>query len=331
MSNSELLKDLRALTQAGMKDCKDALEESNWDLQKAVDILKVKGLQNTSRSGRIASEGVIAMHRVSDKRVAMVEVNCQTDFVAKSPDFVAFAQDVAVVVASLLDRPINEQNVDVDTLPLDGCAVGEARNQLISIIKENIVIRRWWVKDVTAANEMIATYNHNGKIGVFLSLEVPTEANLQSSLVKEFADSIAMQIAAMNPLAFSKDELNPHDVERQKAIFETQLTEANKPQAAWPKIIEGKFRKWYSEACLLEQESVMVPKMTVLALTDQLSNTLCGEHGKVKLHSFIRAMVGEGIEVQPSISFAEEVEKMSGVVREFSEGPTIKNMDCIKN
>lgn len=313
-TNSELLKELRALTSAGMKDCRDALEANGWDLDKAVDAVKVKGLQNTtSREGRVASEGVVKVVHYGDpgSSAVMVEVNCQTDFVARSPNFIGFAEQVGDALATMLqsqELQIGEV-LKVDDIVVDGDkTVGDLRKGVIADTRENVQVRRWWAEEVTD-NRVVWSYTHaNNKLAVLVSFESPS-VTVQE--FKDFADGVAMQIAAMNPSAVSRTQLSSDEIDRQKAIFETQLTEANKPQAAWPKILDGKFNKWYSDVCLLDQESVLVPKKTVGQLAKELSITLTGVEGNVKVLNFVRCQVGEGVE-KPVEDFASEVAKLTG-------------------
>lgn len=301
MSSMELIKELRALTQAGMKDCKDALEEASGDLQKAVDIVKAKGLNVVSgREGKVAAEGRVAVtYWKTNNCVAMVEVNCQTDFVASSPDFGDFVSDVLSSICVQLDT----------TIPFDPKFphIEAARQALVAKTKENVVVRRWWVEEAISPNARVFSYVHsNNKIGVVLTLLAPSEDASKDSAFRELGDDLAMQIAAMGPLAISPDRLDPAEVERQKSIFETQLTELNKPQAAWPKILEGKFNKWHTEVCLLNQESVVHPKTSVAQVIKNVSAKLGGE---VQVVNFIRCQVGEGIE-KAKENLADEVAKM---------------------
>ncbi len=297
MSNTELIKELRALTQAGMKDCKDALEEAGWDLQKAVDIVKVKGLNVVSgRAGKVASEGVVTVWHFAGG-VAMAEVNCQTDFVANSPDFKGFAQNVT--------RDLAEATLNGETFTVD--MVEQERQAVVSTTKENVVVRRWWVEQAIAPGAVTFSYVHsNGKIGVLLTLLAPSVDAAKDSAFRELGEDLAMQIAAMSPIAVASDRLAPVEVERQKTIFETQLAELNKPQAAWPKILEGKFNKWYTEVCLLNQESVVLPKTTVAQVVKNVGTKLGGE---ITVVNFIRCQVGEGIETKKD-NLADEVAKM---------------------
>jgi elongation factor Ts len=297
MGNTELIKELRALTQAGMKDCKESLEEAGWDLQKAVDIVKTKGLNIVSgREGKVASEGVAAVSRYSNG-AAMVEVNCQTDFVANSPDFRKFATLVSdtLVVDVVTSEPFTVDHVEKE------------RQAVVSTTKENVVVRRWWVEEVASPAAQVFTYVHsNNKIGVLLTLLAPSVDATRDSAFRALGEDLAMQVAAMNPVAVSVERLDPEAVARQKGIFEAQLTELNKPQAAWPKILDGKFNKWYTEVCLLNQESVVVPKTTIAQVVKNVGTKLGGE---IQVVNFVRCQVGEGIEKKKE-NLADEVAKM---------------------
>lgn len=306
MSNTELIKELRALTQAGMKDCKDALEEAGWDIQKAVDIVKVKGLNIVSgREGKVASEGVVViLNGVGNRNAAMVEVNCQTDFVAKNPDFYDFANSVAIQLHSKVMSDGVFAASDVE----------EGRKLAVSATKENVVVRRWWFEEAVDPKARVFSYVHsNNKIGVTLTLLAPTEEAADSPEFAALGNDLAMQVAAMSPLAVSRDKISNEEVQRQKTIFETQLEKLNKPQAAWGKILEGKFNKWYTEVCLLDQESVVVAKMPLSQLITNVGYKL---GGTIEVVSFTRCQVGEGIEVVKE-NLADEISKMTGIKQEF--------------
>lgn len=287
--NLELVKELRSLTQAGMNACKDALVEADGDLQKAVDIVKAKGLQNASnRAGRVASEGRVALFE-SENRVTIVEVNCQTDFVANSPAFVEFTQQVGAALGATNFLALS----DISQVSLHGKSLEDLRKEISASTGENVVIRRWMVEEV-GANAGIASYVHsNKKLAVAVSFETSNQEALTNPTVRELFDGIAMQVAAMNPLAVSRDRVSEEEVTRQRGIFETQLREANKPEAAWPKILDGKFNKWYTETCLLDQESVVTPKKSIATLLKEVGDQVGCE---LKVLNFIRCQVGEGIE-----------------------------------
>lgn len=301
MNKAEMIRELRALTQAGMNDCKEAIEQSGGDLQKAVDLIKTKGLNIADgRSGRAASEGVVCLITTGDQEAALVEVNCQTDFVANSQPFQNFA---GVVATQMHFDMINNHGL----FEYNSQAVERVRKDLVATTKENVVVRRWWVEQASAPNARVFNYIHsNKKIGVLLTLLAPSDEASVSSTFTELGENMAMQIAAMNPIAVSPDRLLAEDIERQMAIFQTQLTELKKPQAAWPKILEGKFRKWHTEVCLMEQESVWAPKTSVKQLVENAGKVL---GGNIQVVNFIRCQVGEGVEVKKD-NLAEEVSKL---------------------
>lgn len=306
--NLELVKELRALTQAGMNACKDALVEADGDLQKAVDIVKAKGLQNaTNRAGRVASEGRVVLFDLESK-TTIVEVNCQTDFVANSPAFVAFAQQVG---AALAGTNLFELQ-DVSQILVDGKSLEQLRKEISASTGENVVIRRWMVEQ-TGPNAGLASYVHsNQKLAVVVSFEASSQDALTNPVVRELFDGIAMQVAAMGPLAVSRDRLSEEEVTRQRGIFETQLREANKPEAAWPKILDGKFNKWYTENCLLDQESVVTPKKSIATLLKEVGDQVGCE---LKVLNFIRCQVGEGIEKKEddlAKAVSEAIEQSTG-------------------
>lgn len=305
MNKTEMIQELRALTQAGMSDCKAAVEHCQGDLQKAVDYIKAKGLNIADgRASRTASDGVCAIMvdgDSQDKRAVMVEVNCQTDFVAKSPAFQNFTVECNDV---LLDSVLAGT-------PFDTSVLEAKRLDLVATTKENVVIRRWWAEEAFAPNARVFYYMHpNQKIGVLLTLlapDIPGAVNDPQFI--ELGDNLTMQVAAMNPLAVEPQRLPADVLERQDAIFQQQLKDLNKPQAAWAKILEGKTRKWHSEVCLLEQESVWLPKTTVGQCVKNVGTALGGE---VKVVNFIRCQVGEGIDNQKD-DLAVEVAKLSGI------------------
>jgi elongation factor Ts len=303
MNNTEMIRELRALTQAGMKDCKESLEEAGWDLQKAVDIVKTKGLNVVSgREGKVAAEGLVGID-VRDNFVSMAEVNCQTDFVAKNPAFIRFSQTVPY--------GLSEAKLAGETFSADGLT--EIKNNLISTLKENIVIRRWWLEEALVPTARVFHYLHsNSKIGVLLTLLAPSEEAANSPEFTALGNDLAMQVAAMNPVAVSVDRLKPDELTRQKGIFEAQLAELKKPQAAWPKILDGKLGKWYSEVCLLNQESVVIPKTTINQVVKNVGTKLGGE---IQIVNFIRCQVGEGIEVKKA-DFLQDVQQLSGFIPE---------------
>lgn len=289
--NAEQIKELRNLTQAGMAACKDALTEAGGDMNKAVDIVKAKGLANvTARSSRVGSEGRVVAFETGNK-ISLVEVNCQTDFVANSEGFGNFVEQVGVSLGSI---DLFTFGGDLTQVSLGKQTLEDLRKETCAATGENVVVRRWAVEEVSSENATVAMYVHsNNKIGVAVSFEASDSKVLSMPAVREMMSNVAMQIAAMNPVSVSRERVAQEELDRQKAIFETQLRDANKPEAAWTKILEGKFNKWFTEVCLLDQESVMVAKKSVGIVVSDLGKELGCE---LKVINFVRLQVGEGIE-----------------------------------
>ena len=302
MSNqTDLIKQLRELTSAGMKDCKDALTESNWDIQSAIDIIKVKGLNIADgRTGRVVSEGLISIANTQHPTPVqiMVEVNCATDFVANSSLFKQFVEFTTSAITASFQK----------SLAFDPTTIENERKEVVAATKENVVVRRWSVvESPDAVTTLVFPYLHsNSKIGVLLMLQSTSLGALKSQEFRQLGFDLAMQVCAMNPLAVSPDQLSQEDKSRQEAIFRTQLAEDKKPEKMWDKIIEGKFNRWFKDVCLLEQESVVVPKTTVKQVIGNVGTTL---GGNIQVLNFVRYQVGEGIDVKKD-NLTEEVAKL---------------------
>jgi elongation factor Ts len=293
--NTELVKQLRTKTAASMADCVSALNAAGEDFEKAVDIIKVKGqLIADAKSTKVAAEGILALKAVSipgHRFVVLVEVNSQTDFCARNPDFIQFANDTAAKIAETveLNKPFTIDMVE------------EARKELVGKIKENVVVRNWWIQEAIDPKAHVFSYLHpNAKLGVLLALQAPNEEMLAEKSFIELGNDIAMQIAGMSPISISSDRLSTIEIDRQKAIFDAQVKEMGKNETQSAKIVEGKMRKWFSDVCLIEQESVIHAKKTIKSLL-----------GDVKVSDFNRAVVGAGLEVQKT-DLAEEVAKTIG-------------------
>jgi elongation factor Ts len=305
--STQSIKELRERTQAGMSDCKAALVESDGDLEKAVEIILKKGLaKSAKRAGAVASEGEVRAQVAADgKSASIVEVNIQTDFAARSEGFQQFVGDVMKIALAA------KAGSDLKAEPLAGKTVGDVIVDLTAKIGEKIDVRRWDRVEAPAGKPGLAhAYNHmGGKIGVAVALSGESDAGLKHPDVAKFADDTAMQIAAMNPLVLHRSEIGADAIAKQKEIFEAQLREdpKPKPEAAWPKIIEGKVAKWFSEVALLEQESVVVPGKTIeqlLAEAGKAAGT------KLSIARFVRYERGEGL-AKKQDDFAAEVAKMA--------------------
>lgn len=306
--NAQAIKELRERTQAGMSDCKGALTEAGGDMEKAVEIILKKGLaKSAKRAGAVASEGEVRASVSADARAAtIIEVNIQTDFAARNE---AFREFVGQALAVAEKAPIG---TDLAVQPLAGSTVGEVAAALTGKIGEKVAVRRWNRVEVPAGKHGLASsYVHlGGKIGVALLLETDTEAVAKSAELAKFAEETTLQIAAMNAQVVTRADVDAELVAKQKEIFEGQLREdpKPKPEAAWPKIIEGKLNKWYSEVALLEQESCVVTGQTIDKLAEAAGKAA---GGTVKILQFVRFERGEGI-TKAEDDFAAEVARMAG-------------------
>jgi elongation factor Ts len=307
--NAQAIKELRERTQAGMSDCKGALEEAAGDMEKAVEIILKKGLaKSAKKAGNVAAEGEVRAAVSGDKRAAtMVEVNIQTDFSARNDAFKQFVGDVLAVAEKA------PAGADLSTQPLAGKTVADVAIDLTAKIGEKIQARRWDRVTVPAGKHGICyAYVHlGGKIGVIVAVEAETPAAASHADVASFAENAALQNASMNPQVLKRGEVTPEMVAKQREIYEAQMREdpKPKPEAAWPKIIEGKLNKWYSEIALLEQESVVVPGQTI----DKLREAAAKAAGAgVTITRFVRFERGEGVAKAEKDDFAAEVAKMAG-------------------
>jgi len=287
------VKNLREMTSCGMMDCKKALTETGGDMDKAVEYLREKGLATAAKkAGRIASEGIVKVYMNDAKSIAVVlEVNSETDFVAKNSEFQDFVTSVAEVVA-------NTNPADVDALAnekLGDVTVGEALTALIAKIGENMKIRRF-----ARFEGNVCSYTHGeGRIGVMVKAEGALDADAY-----EAARDVAMQIAAINPLYLSKDTVPAEDVEHEKHIILAQMKEdpknASKPEAILEKMVIGKLNKFFEQNCLLQQEFVKDSNFSVEKYLDSKG---------VKIVDYVRFEKGEGL-AKKEENFADEVASM---------------------
>ena len=269
------VKALRDRTGAGMMDCKKALVEAGGDLDAAVEAMRMQGLAAADRkAGRVAAEGLIAID-VDGSRGAIVEVNCETDFVAREDEFRSFAGEVAGLL--LAHAPDGSEALGALTFD-DGVTVEDRRRELVSRIGENIAVRRFEILD--SGDGSVAGYSHGGRIGVLVAVEAPADA---AAVGKD----VAMHVAASRPLAVSESDLPADLVERERAIIEAQAADSGKPPAIMEKIVEGRLRKFTDESTLLGQPFVKDPDSRV-------ADYLAGRNAEVR--RFVRFEVGEGVE-----------------------------------
>lgn len=302
------VKELRERTSAGLNDCRSALTESGGDIEKAVEIILKKGLaKSAKRAGAVASEGVVVTAVTPDgKRGVIAEVNIQTDFAARNPEFLAFAEKVAQ--AALAAKPGSD--LGAEAFPGGSSTIEETRAALVGKLGENITVRRWDSLSVDGAGKVQSYVHMGGKIGVLLAVRAGSDAVAKSPAFEKLVDDSAMQIAAMAPLHLSASEIPADAKAKQSEIFQGQLAEDPKapPAASHPKIIEGKLAKWAKEICLLDQPSVLEGDKTV----DQIRGAVAKElGGDIVFSRFVRFERGEGIEKPTGDDFAAEVAKMA--------------------
>ncbi|CAN5408784.1 translation elongation factor Ts [soil metagenome] len=309
--NASMIKELRERTQAGMSDCKNALVEAGGDMEKAVEVILKKGIvKAAARAGKIAAEGEVRT-LVSGNRGTIIEVNCQTDFVSRGDAFREFVGKV-LEVASKLDEGAD---IGAQKYPGTDQPIETVRAEMVAKTGENTVIRRWDMLVCKEAGGLIHSYIHaGGRLAVLVEAHAPSDAAAKNPKFVDFVDNVAMQIAAMSPIVVSKDKVQKGDVDKQREIFQAQMQEEKTagtlkaPEAAWPKILDGKLEKWFTEITLLGQDSVTTPGSSVDKVRQELGKELGGD---VVISKFLRFGVGDGIE-KVKDDLAEEVAKMTG-------------------
>jgi elongation factor Ts len=281
--SASAVKDLRDKTGVGMMEAKKALEEAGGEIEKAVDILRTKGLSAAAKkASRIASEGMIASSiRDGGKIGVLIEVNSETDFVAKNADFQGFANGLAELVAERKPADIGE----LAQLTMNDEPVESKRNALVQKIGENIAIRRF-VCYTTSGR--VAIYLHGAKIGVMVDYSDGDE---------QLGKDLAMHIAAANPQFLSRETVPADVLNRERAVYEAQAKESGKPAAIIGKMVDGKLEKFYTDTCLMEQVYIKDPEGK-LRIKNMLKNT--------KVNRYVRYQLGEGVEKKKE-NFAEEV------------------------
>ena len=279
-----LVKELRDISGAGMMDAKKALIENNGDMEASIDWLRTKGLATAAKkSGRTAAEGLVAV-KVSENQGVAIEVNSETDFVAKNKDFQLMVDSFASAALKVADLE------SLKSSSIDGASVSDILTDRIATVGENMSLRRMKI----ISGDKVVSYVHNsaaqdmGKIGVLVALKGENT---------DFGKQVAMHIAASNPAALSEDDVDPNLLEREKAVLSEQARESGKPENVIEKMIEGRLRKYLSEITLLGQSFVVDPDLTVKKAAENAGTVILG---------FVRFEVGEGIEKKAE-NFAEEV------------------------
>jgi elongation factor Ts len=297
------VKNLRESTGAGMMDCKKALDECAGDVQKAVDYLRAKGLAAAAKKqSRIAAEGLIQAV-VKGKLASVVEVNCETDFVAKNDDF----QKLAVTCANIaVDANLTTIEQLLNAKTPSGLTVKDNISELTIKIGEKIDVRRIAVMNLDE-NGMIGSYVHSGKIGVLCKVETDKDISGNETF-KDLVKDLCMQIAAANPQFLNGNEIDEDFKAKEAEIYAAQLKEQGKPEAMIPNIVKGKLAKLASEVCLYEQSFVKDPDTTIGKLIEKTGKDL---GANIKVSKFIKFNLGEGIQKKED-DFAAEVARMTG-------------------
>ena len=293
------VKELRELTGAGMMDCKAALTETGGDMEAAVDWLRKKGISKADKkAGRTAAEGLIGVDG-GFHEAAVVEVNSETDFVARNDQFQEIVRNVAKVALAFGET----EKVAAERYPGSEKSVADVIKDAVGTIGENMSFRR--STKLAVGKGAVATYVHNavadglGKIGVLVAIE--TEGNAEAA--RAFGRQVAMHVAATNPLALTPEEVDASAVEREKAIFADQARASGKPENIIEKMVEGRLRKFYEEVVLLKQAFVLNPDLTVEAALKAAEKEI---GAPAKITGYVRYALGEGIERETS-DFAAEV------------------------
>ncbi len=295
------VKTLREMTNCGMMDCKKALTETNGDMDKAVEFLREKGLATAAKkAGRIAAEGLVTA-MVFDNVGVVVEINTETDFVAKNADFQKFVADVAECIAKA--NPADVEALKATKLYGDQ-TVGEALTEKIATIGENMNLRRF--ERYEGVNE--AYIHGGGRIGVLVNFKLGDESKSSDPAFKAAAKDVAMQIAAVMPKYVKSDEVPSEEVEKEKEILKAQALNEGKPEAIVDKMVVGRIQKFFKEICLVEQPYVKDGDLTVAKFLKNVANEIGTDIEVVK---FARLEKGEGLEKKVD-DFAAEVAKMAG-------------------
>jgi elongation factor Ts len=301
---ASLVKELREQSGAGMMDCKKALTETDGDLDAAIDWLRTKGLAAAQKkAGRVAAEGLVAV-AVDGSVGSVVELNSETDFVARNEDF----QNLVETIARLGLKSGGDIEALKQATAADGKTVAEMLQNAIATIGENMNLRRYEVISVSEGS--IASYVHTavkpgmGKIGVLVALE----SSAQAEKVAEIGKQVAMHVAAASPKAANREEIDAADVQRERDILTAQAKESGRPDNIIEKMVEGRLRKFYEESVLVEQAFVIDPDQTVGQALESAGKAAGAD---IKVKGFVRLGLGEGVEREES-DFAAEVAAAAG-------------------
>ena len=302
MITAQSVKELREKTGAGMMDCKKALTASEGDMEKAIEILREKGLAAAAKkAGRIAAEGIVKTYISEDgKSAGIVELNCETDFVAANEEFVNFATRLAEMASVTAAKNVEEfvaEKFDAEN------TVSEALTALIAKLGENMTVRRF--DKFNVANGVVESYIHGGgRIGVVVELNCEAD---NTAVLKEVAKDVCMQVAAANPSFLSREDVDTEELEKEKEIYRVQALNEGKPENIVEKMVMGRIQKYYKEVCLLDQAWVKDGDKSISKYLQEKSKEV---GSPITINKFVRFERGDGIE-KAEDNFAEEVAKMS--------------------
>lgn len=309
--SASLVKELRERTGAGMMDCKKALTESGGDIEKAIEYLREKGLAAAAKkAGRIAAEGLVQSYISADKKAgSLVEVNCETDFVAKTDDFRNFVMELAAHIVKNAPKALSAEEKGAGGPYLleqtfkNGQTVKDYITHMVATIGENIGVRRFTRFEVTGTG-MVQDYIHmGGKIGVLLELALDRAELVTSEEINTLAKDLTMQIAAAKPEYVRRDQIPADVLQKEKAIYKAQAMNEGKPEAIAEKITTGRMEKFYKEVCLEEQVFIKDSELTVNKVIAQVAEKLgC----QIKIVRFARFEKGEGLQKRED-DFVSEV------------------------
>jgi len=303
MSNitASMVKQLRDLSGAGMMDCKSALNENNGDVDAAVDWLRTKGLAKAAKkSGRVAAEGLVGVASQGTTG-SVVEVNSETDFVARNEIFQTMVNDISGL--ALATSGSHDDLLAAD-YPGAGKSVADHVQEMVGTIGENMTVRR--SEQLSVSEGVVASYVHSqvadglGKIGVLVALESSGDTDKLTALGKQ----LAMHVAATSPLAATVDELDPEDVERERAVLIAEAKESGKPDEIIGKMVEGRIRKFYEEVVLESQVFVIDGETRISKVLEEAAGDI---GGPIQLNGFVRFELGQGVDKGEEADFAAEV------------------------
>lgn len=284
------VKKLRDSTGAGIMDCKQALTESRGDIEKAIEYLRKKGIAKAEKKvSREAKDGLIESYVNPETKLGvLLEVNCETDFVAKTADFKNFVRNVSLHIADKKPAEISEL-LQQNCLNNPNKTVADAQKELIGKLGENIMIKRFALYE--SKNGLIESYIHPGsKLGVLVEVNCVNDIVVQATDFQKFVHDVAMQIAASNPMVVKRDDLSPQVIEKELNIYKAQAQDQKKPEPIAEKIAQGKMEKFYQEVCLMEQSFIKDPNITIQDLLKELIRKT-GE--AIAINRFARFQLGE--------------------------------------